>query len=301
MALSEKVTLVEVGPRDGLQNISRTLSVNTRIELINRLSETGLTYIEVGSFVSPQKVPQMSLSDKVLQQINKRSLCHYPVLTPNIRGLEDAINAGAKDIAVFGSASETFCQKNIGCSVNESIAIFSQVTEMALRHNISVRGYLSCVLGCPYEGEVCYKKTASLAKKMIDMGCYEISVGDTIGVGTPNQVIELLSEVSLLVPLSSIAVHFHDTYGQALANVYAALQEGISTIDASVAGLGGCPYAPGACGNVATEDVLYMINGLGINSGVDLNSIIQTSQFICSVLGCENRSRVTLAKNVQKD
>ena len=291
----EKVTLVEVGPRDGLQNIVQHLSAATRVDFINLLSAAGLRYIEVGSFVSPKKVPQMQNSGQVLNQIHRTKNCAYLALTPNMQGLDAAIAAGADHIAVFGSASNTFTQKNIGCNVQESLSRFQNIIQKAKQHNIQIRGYLSCVLGCPYEGDVPYEKTAQLAKQLIDMGCYEVSMGDTIGIGTPDQVVRLLDSIRHFTPLSKVAVHFHDTYGQALANIYAALQQGVSIIDSAVAGLGGCPYAPGASGNVATEDVLYMLNGLNIKTNVNLNLLLKASDFICQALACHNHSKVALA------
>ena len=293
--LPDKVTIAEVGPRDGLQNLSQTLPVETRIEFIERLAATGLQYVETGSFVSPQKVPQMADTGKVLQGIKKKSGCIYPVLTPNRRGIEDALDAGATHVAVFGAVSETFCKKNINCSIDESLHQFSQLIALAQKHKIAVRGYLSCVLGCPYEGDIPVQKTTVIAEKLFDMGCHELSLGDTIGIGTPDKVINLIRNVSNSIPLKNIAVHFHDTYGQALANIYAALQEGISIIDTAVAGLGGCPYAPGSSGNVATEDVIYMLHGLGIKTTVNLSKLIKTSHFICDKLKCRNNSKVSLA------
>lgn len=290
-----QVTLVEVGPRDGLQNVTHSLCSETRAHFINLLSATGLKYIEAGSFVSAQKVPQMINTDQVLQTIKKVKGSAYPVLTPNIQGLDNAIAAGADHIAVFGSASNSFCQNNIGCDVKESITRFREIIEKAQKNNIQIRGYLSCVLGCPYEGEISYEATAKLAKQLIEMGCYEVSLGDTIGIGTPHQVLHLLDTIEQHVPLSKIAVHFHDTYGQALANIHTALQKGVSVVDSAVAGLGGCPYAPGASGNVATEDVLYMLDGLNIKTDVSLTALLKASQFICDTLNCRNHSKVALA------
>ena len=289
------VKLVEVGPRDGLQNVTQTVSLEKRIALIHELTATGLTCIEVGSFVSPEKVPQMQGTDLVLRGLKKQKACTYPVLTPNMHGLNNALDAGATCVAIFGSASETFCQKNIGCTVLESLDHFDAVLKSAKKHSVHVRGYLSCVLGCPYEGTVSLDKTTELAQRFLDIGCYEISLGDTIGVGTAHHVMALLEKMNQKISIDKIAVHFHDTYGQALVNIYAALQCGVSVIDTAIAGLGGCPYASGASGNVATEDVLYMLNGLHIETGVDLKQLIAISYSVCNMLACKNHSKVALA------
>jgi len=289
------VTLVEVGPRDGLQNESQNISTDVKIEFINRLSQTGLSVIEATSFVAPQWVPQMSDHAEVMQGITTAKNIHYPVLVPNQQGLEAAIAAGAKDIAVFTAASEQFCKKNINCSISESLSRIENIIAIAKKENIRVRGYVSCVLGCPYEGNIEPQQVASVATVLYEMGCYEISLGDTIGVGTPAKAKKLIKFVSQQIPMDNLAIHFHDTYGQALANIYACLELGISTIDCSVGGLGGCPYAPGAGGNVATEDVLYMLNGLGIETGVDLDKLIAVDQFIHQHLGRATRSKVALA------
>ncbi|MCY4329480.1 MAG: hydroxymethylglutaryl-CoA lyase [Endozoicomonadaceae bacterium] len=295
-AFPDEVTVFEVGPRDGLQNQKKTLSVKTRIQFIDKLSAAGFKYIEAGSFVSSEKVPQMANTDQVLTGINRHRNCAYPVLTPNLQGLENALNAGATHIAIFGSASEQFCRKNINCSVAESMVRFRDILQAAKQHQLIVRAYLSCVMGCPYEGEVAANKTASLAEQLLTMGCYEISLGDTIGIGTPGQVTKLLRAVKAVLPVNKIAVHFHDTYGQALANIYTALMSGVAVIDASVAGLGGCPYAPGASGNIATEDIVYMLNGLGITTKIDLNTLLEASYFICRELNCSNQSKVAVAR-----
>ena len=296
IALPEQVTLVEVSPRDGLQNLATALPVSTRIALIEKLARAGLGHIEAGSFVSPEKVPQMAGSDRVLQAVTAAwPECTFPVLTPNRRGLDDAMAAGATRVAVFGSASETFCRKNINCSVAESLARFRDTIQAARNHHISVRGYLSCVAGCPYEGHVPYEKTASLAQQLLDAGCDEISLGDTTGRGTPGHIRALLGAVLKVVPVTKIAAHFHDTCGQALANIYVALQHGVSTIDSAVAGLGGCPYAPGASGNVATEDVVYMLHGLHIKTGTDLNHLIHAGAFICEALQCKSGAKTAAA------
>lgn len=295
MQLPSFVKLVEVGPRDGLQNESKTIPTDIKIQFINQLSQTGLTTIEVTSFVSPHIIPQLSDHRDVFQSIIKVPGVHYPVLVPNIKGFENALAAGAKEITVFGSASETFSQKNINCSISESLKRFSQIIEQAKKHQLKIRGYVSCVLGCPYEGDVQPSAVIEVARALYDMGCYEISLGDTISSGTPLKAANLIQEVTKKIPREHLAVHFHDTYGQALANIYACLQQGISVVDSSVAGLGGCPYAPGASGNVASEDVVYMLNGLGIDTGVDLKKLCATGQFIMHYLGRSTCSKVAIA------
>lgn len=295
MNLPRQVRLVEVGARDGLQNEPEHVATKDKIALIDRLSSSGLQAIEVGSFVSPKRVPQMADAAEVFAGIDRKPGVHYPVLVPNRKGLDAALSAGVTEIAVFGAASETFSQRNIECSIAQSLVRFSEVIETALASGLKVRGYLSCVAGCPYEGAVAEKKVAELALRLIELGCYEVSLGDTIGVANPVQVSKLLQAVTEKVPIQQLAVHFHDTYGQALANILAALQEGVAVVDSSVAGLGGCPFAPGAAGNVATEDVLFMLDGLGIHSGVDLKQLIAAGQFICDVLGRASRSKVALA------
>lgn len=297
MRLPAKVKLVEVGPRDGLQNEKDHIPASIRVELIDRLSEAGLKVIEVGSFVSSEWVPQMADSDKVLAGIRRRPGVSYPVLTPNMKGFEAALAAGADSVAVFGSASETFSRKNINCSIDESLDRFAPVCRAAVENGLFVRGYVSCVLGCPYEGDIATGTVARVAGRLAEMGCGEISLGDTIGVGTPVKAARMIREVGQIVPVDRLAVHFHDTYGQALANTYAALQQGIAVVDSSVAGLGGCPYAEGASGNVATEDVLYMLNGLGIETGVDLEAVIAAGRFISDALGRSPSSRVALAQS----
>lgn len=295
MSLPRKVKIVEVGPRDGLQNETSIVPTATKIELINRLSATGLSVIETGSFVSPTWIPQMADSAAVLTGITRKPKVSYPVLVPNMKGFNAALEAGAKEIAVFTAASETFSQKNINCSIAESIARFADVIVAAKKHRIRVRAYISCVLGCPYEGAIKPAAVAKVANTLFKMGCYEISLGDTIGVGTPGKAQLLINTVSKKIPRKFLAVHFHDTYGQALANIYAAMERGIAIVDSSVAGLGGCPYAKGATGNVATEDVVYLLNGLGIRSGVDLAKLVSVGQFICGALGKETSSKVGLA------
>jgi hydroxymethylglutaryl-CoA lyase len=290
----ESVKIVEVGPRDGLQN-EVPVSIEDKVALINALSETGLTAIESGSFVSPKWVPQMAGSAEIFQAINKVDGISYPALTPNMKGYEAAREAGVKEVAIFGAASEAFSQKNINCSIAESLARFEPIMAQAKLDGIKVRGYVSCVLGCPYEGDIDVSKVVSVAKTLYDMGCYEISLGDTIGVGTPEKAKAMLAEVSKAVPIEKLAVHFHDTYGQALANIYACLELGVSVVDAAVAGLGGCPYAKGASGNVASEDVVYMLSGLGIKHGIDLEKLAHAGKQICDALGRESRSKVANA------
>ncbi len=295
MNLPQQVTIVEVGARDGLQNEPVIVDSVDKIALINQLSASGLSLIEVGSFVSPQLVPQMADTADILAGVERRPDISYPVLVPNQKGLEAALSAGAEEVAIFCAASETFSQRNLNCSIKQSFERFAKLTEMALSQGVKVRGYISCVAGCPYEGDVATKVVADLAAQLVELGCYEISLGDTIGIATPGQVQTLLEMVTEYVPKQQLAVHFHDTYGQALANIIVALDTGITTIDSSVAGLGGCPFAPGASGNVATEDVLYMLNGLGIETGVNLDSLIAAGNFISDILARPTRSRVAQA------
>jgi len=295
--IPESVKIVEVGPRDGLQNESRILPVAERIRLIENLAEAGLKQIEAGSFVRPDLLPQMSDTDQVLAGLNLDSGIGYPVLVPNMRGLDNALAAGAREIAVFAAASETFSQKNINCGINESIRRFAEVTKPAIDQGLSVRGYISCVLGCPYEGFISPEQVAAVARCLEDIGCYEISLGDTIGIGTPIATGKLIDSITSHIPVDRLAVHFHDTYGQALANILTALQAGISVVDSSVAGLGGCPYARGASGNVATEDVVFMLDGMGIHHGVDLVMLIATGQSICTVLDRPVMSKVNVARS----
>jgi hydroxymethylglutaryl-CoA lyase len=292
MRLPTRVKLVEVGPRDGLQNEPRPVPVAVRISLIDRLAAAGLPVIEVGSFVSAKWVPQMAGTDAVLAGITRQPGRRFPVLVPNMPGLNAAVAAGAEDIAVFGAASETFSQKNINCSIEASLDRFAAVCEAATAQGLSVRGYVSCVHGCPYEGPVAPEAVARVAGRLLAMGCYEISLGDTTGVGTPRQAQDVVRAVTDRVPVDRLAAHYHDTYGQALANILAVLDCGIATIDCAVAGLGGCPYAKGASGNVATEDVLYMLNGLGIETGVDSDAVAAAGRFICAALDRQPASRV---------
>nr|XP_032815519.1 hydroxymethylglutaryl-CoA lyase, mitochondrial isoform X1 [Petromyzon marinus] len=293
--LPNRVKIVEVGPRDGLQNEKTVVPTAVKIELIERLAEAGCPVVEATSFVSPKWVPQMADQVEVMAGIRKLPGVSYPVLTPNLKGFQAAVKAGATEVAIFGAASESFSQKNINCSIAESLQRFEEVARAAQDANIPVRGYVSCVVGCPYEGKINPAKVAEVAKCLYGMGCYEISLGDTIGVGTPGNMREMLRAVSHEVPISALAVHCHDTYGQALANILTALQMGVSVVDSSVAGLGGCPYARGASGNVATEDVVYMLNGLGIQTGVDLQKLIEAGDFICKALNRRSGSKVSQA------
>ncbi len=295
MILPQAVTLVEVGPRDGLQNIPAMVPTAIKLALIHNLEAAGLSVIETTSFVSPKWVPQMADHVTLMQQLTPKPGVTYPVLVPNDKGLQAAIQAGVKTIAVFGSCSETFSRKNINCSIDESIARFATVITKAKKNHIAIRGYISCVMGCPYEGAVALGNIIKVAKALYDLGCYEISLGDTIGVGNPKAVQNLIAELSAHLPLTALAVHFHDTYGQALANILMALQCGITTIDSAVAGLGGCPYAKGASGNVATEEVLYLCHGLGIETGIDLNQVIQAGRKICEFLNIAPQSKVNCA------
>ncbi len=296
MQLPSKIRLYEVGPRDGLQNEKQIVPATVKIDLVNRLSASGLTHIEAAAFVSSKWVPQMGDAAEVMNGITRKPGVTYPVLVPNERGMEDAVEAGVTEIAVFTAASETFAQKNINCTIAESFDRFAPVMKMAETNNIKVRGYVSCVVGCPYEGKIDPLKVEEVALKLKDIGCYEISLGDTIGVGTPNTVQDMLDAVMKSVNIEHLALHCHDTYGTALANIYAGMQMGISVIDSSVAGLGGCPYAPGAAGNVATEDVLYMLNGMGIGTGVDLDKIVEVAWWISAKLNRVPESKVALAK-----
>uniref|UniRef100_H2Z4S1 hydroxymethylglutaryl-CoA lyase n=1 Tax=Ciona savignyi TaxID=51511 RepID=H2Z4S1_CIOSA len=289
---SDFIKIVEVGPRDGLQNEKEIVSTETKVELINRLSECNLKFIEATSFVSPKWVPQMKDHEQVMQTINRRKGTKYSALAPNLKGFKSALASKVDEVAVFAAASETFSQKNINCSIQESLKRFRPVLDAANEHNIPVRGYVSCVLGCPYEGKIKPSSVVAVAEQMVSMGCYEISLGDTIGVGTPGSTNNLLSEVLHSISNEIIALHCHDTYGQALANILTGLDKGITVFDSSVAGLGGCPYAKGASGNVASEDVIYMLNGLGLNSGVDLEQLCNVGNFISSSINRRNASKV---------
>lgn len=291
-----KVTLFEVGPRDGLQNEAHPLGPDDRVSLIKRLAHAGMPYVEAGSFVSPKWVPQMADTDKVLAQLDAEAY-RYPVLTPNMKGFEAARAAGADHVAVFGAASETFSQKNINCNIAESIRRFAPVMEEARKHNIRIRGYVSCVLGCPYEGDVAVATVVEVAEWLLEHGAHEISLGDTIGVGTPACARAMVKQVAQSVPRDRLALHFHDTYGQALANILACLEEDIRIIDVAVAGLGGCPYAAGASGNVASEDVLYMLEGMGFETGIDLDKIVATGNWVSHLLNRQNNSKVGRARS----
>ncbi|MFZ1426149.1 MAG: hydroxymethylglutaryl-CoA lyase [Geminicoccaceae bacterium] len=294
-SVAPEVTIVEVGPRDGLQNEAAPVPVAAKVALIEALAEAGLPVVEVGSFVSPKWVPQMAGSDEVLRAVRQRPGVRYPVLVPNLKGLEAALAAGAREIAVFGAASETFSQKNINCSIAESLDRFRPVVANAVARRVRVRGYVSCVVGCPYEGEIAPAAVARVARSLADMGCFEISLGDTIGVGTPRKTAAMLAAVTAEVPDAALAIHAHDTYGQALANVLTALEMGVRVVDSSVAGLGGCPYAKGASGNLATEDLLFMLEGMGVRTGADLDAVARAGATICGVLGRASGSKVARA------
>ena len=291
MKLPPKVRIVEVGPRDGLQNEAGELPTAVKLELIERLADAGLQAVEATAFVSPKWIPQMADHTEVLERIRRKPGVSYPVLTPNLKGFEAARAAGATEVAIFGAASEAFSKKNINCSIAESMERFRPVADAARASGIKVRGYISCVIACPYEGDVKPEKVAETAAALYEMGCYEVSLGDTIGVGTPGRTQAMIEAVSRRVPVERLAGHYHDTYGQALANIYASLEMGVATFDTSVAGLGGCPYAAGASGNVATEDVLYMLQGLGIETGVDLAQVVDAGRWICGILGREPSSK----------
>lgn len=299
MHFPDKARIVEVGARDGLQNESMPVDTATKLALIRKLSESGLRHIEAASFVSPKWVPQMADHREIMLALSESvaatdttSVITYSALTPNLKGLEAALECGVREVAVFGAASESFSQRNINCSIAESLARFAPVMERALDAGVRVRGYVSCVMGCPYEGDISPLQVAAVARELRDMGCYEVSLGDTIGTGTPLKAKRLLEAVTRAVPVAHLAAHFHDTYGQALTNLYAVMEEGVAVIDSSVAGLGGCPYAKGASGNVATEDVVYLLEGLGIDSGVDLAQLARTGDWISRQLGRANGSKV---------
>ncbi len=296
MNLPQSVKIVEVGPRDGLQNEKQSIDASVKIELVNKLTDAGITYIEAGSFVNPKWVPQMAGSEDVFTGIPRQEGITYAALTPNLKGYQRALDVKATEVAIFAAASEAFSQKNINCSIAESLERFKPVMEAAKADGIAVRGYVSCVLGCPYQGEVEPAKVAEVTAALLDMGCYEVSLGDTIGVGTPLKVSQLIKTVSETVATEQLAMHFHDTYGQALANTLAALQQGVQVYDSSIGGLGGCPYAAGASGNVATEDLVYMLSGMNIQHGVDLDRLIDAGNFICQQLGRSNGSKVAKAK-----
>ena len=295
MTLPKHVKIVEVGPRDGLQNEKKLISARDKIALIEQLADAGVSYIESGSFVSPKWVPQMATSTEVFEKLNRLDNVIYAALTPNMHGFDSAMAVNASEVAIFGAASESFSQKNINCSIDESLERFQPIMTAAKAVNIKVRGYISCVVGCPYEGEIAPEKVAEVAERLFNMGCYEISLGDTIGVGTAASVEKMIHAVNQRIPLEKLAVHFHDTYGQALTNIYTALQSGIMVVDSAIAGLGGCPYAKGASGNVATEDVVYLLNGLGIETGINLEKLLSAGWFISDKLEKPPVSKVSNA------
>jgi hydroxymethylglutaryl-CoA lyase len=295
MDYPKQVTIIEVGPRDGLQNESAFVSSPHKIRLIDLLSQSGLSKIEVTSFVSEKAIPQLADNDLVFSSIDKMHGVTYSALVPNEKGMLKAVHAQAQEVAVFTAASESFNQRNINCTIQESIERFRPVMALAKEHKIKVRGYVSCVLGCPYEGAVPPQHVADVTQKLLDLGVDEISLGDTIGVGTPKQTQLMLDKIIPLLPVNQLALHFHDTYGQAIANIFASLNYGVHRYDSSVAGLGGCPYARGATGNIATEDVLYLMHGLGINTGVDIFKVVAAGDMICKVLGKKNQSKVANA------
>ena len=291
MTLPKKVKIVEVGPRDGLQNEKETIPAEVKIELVNRLTAAGFSNIEAASFVSPKWVPQMATSAEVMEKIRRKPGVIYSALTPNMKGFEAAVAAKADEVVIFGAASEAFSQKNINCSIAESIERFREVAQAAKQHKVRLRGSISCAFGCPYQGEVPLDSVADVVRRMRDLGCDEIDIADTIGVGTPRKVQAVMQRAAQEFPIERLSGHFHDTYGQALANIYASMEVGISIFHSSVAGLGGCPYAKGATGNVSTEDVLYMMNGLGIETGIDLDQVVDAGQFISQHLGRKAVSR----------
>ena len=301
MSLPTSVKIVEVGPRDGLQNEAANVPAEIKIELVEMLVNAGLTSVEAGAFVSPKWVPQMASSTEVYESVKKKEGVSYPMLVPNIRGLEQAIQCGVKEIALFAAATETFSQKNTNCSIAESIDRFADVVKQAKAESIKIRGYISCAMGCPYEGDVDSDVVLMITEKLLEQGCYEISVADTIGVGTAGDAHHLFERLKTIVPVDQLAGHFHDTYGQALANIHAVLQTGISVIDSSVAGLGGCPYAKGATGNVATEDVVYMLHGMNIETGIDLDKLLDAGAYINNFLDRASVSRAATALLKKRD
>lgn len=294
--MSDRITIVEVGPRDGLQNEKAIVDVAAKVALVERLAAAGLKTVEAGAFVSPKWVPQMAATDEVMAKIERRAGVSYPVLTPNLKGYEGARASRADTVAVFGAASESFSQKNINCSIAESLDRFGPVIDAAKADGIAVRGYVSCVNGCPYEGDVPLKNVVRVARALYELGCYEISLGDTIGVGAPEETRAMIRAVAGEVPVSALAGHYHDTYGQALANIWASIEEGVTVFDSSVSGLGGCPYAKGASGNVATEDVVYSLHRSGLDTGADLDALVEISRWISGALGRKPGGKVTLAR-----
>ena len=295
MSLPQKIRIVEVGPRDGLQNEAKTVPADEKVKLIEALGRAGLKTVEAGSFVSPKWVPQMADTAEVLAGLDLRSETSYPVLVPNLQGLDRALEHGVREVAVFGSASETFSQRNINCSIEESFDRFAPVIEKAQSHGLKVRGYVSCVLGCPYEGDIAADAVARVASRLFSTGCFEISLGDTVGTGTPTKAREMIERVAADIPRDRLALHYHDTYGQALANILACIELGVSIVDSSVAGLGGCPYAKVASGNVATEDVVYMLRGMDIDTGVDLDAVAAAGRAISRLLDREPASKTARA------
>ncbi|MFT5083191.1 MAG: hydroxymethylglutaryl-CoA lyase [Lentisphaeria bacterium] len=291
------VKIVEVGPRDGLQNESNIVDIKIKLALIEKLEKAGVSTIEAGSFVSAKWVPQMAASDLIYSQLNWREGVSYPALIPNIQGLERALSVGVKEVNCFTAASEAFNQKNINCSIEESLQRIKVLVDKSLLAGVPVRGYVSCIAGCPYQGEVDFDSVKRVSEALFELGCYEVALGDTIGVATPGKIVDLLNYLSASLPLNKIGLHLHDTYGQALANIYAGLQCGITTFDSSVAGLGGCPYAKGASGNVATEDLVYMFRGMDIDTGIDLPALVEAGNFISNALGRANASKVAVALN----
>jgi isopropylmalate/homocitrate/citramalate synthase len=304
MKLPHKVRIVEVGPRDGLQNEPMVngapVATAVKIELIERLANAGLPAVEATAFVSPKWVPQMADQAEVLQGLKRKPGVSYPVLTPNLKGFEAALAAGATEVAIFGAASESFSKRNINCSIAESLDRFQPVADAARAAGVKLRGYVSCVVGCPYEGAIAPQAVAEVAQRLHEMGCYEVSLGDTVGVGTPGRMQAMLEAVAARVPMAQLAGHYHDTYGMAAANIYASLEMGVATFDSSVAGLGGCPYAKGASGNVATEDAVYLLHGLGIETGVNIDALLDAGRFICGVLGKAPVSKAAQALAAQR-
>jgi len=304
MKLPSKVRLVDVGPRDGLQNEPMVdgvpVATAVKIALIERLADAGLRAVEATAFVSPKWVPQMADQAEVLRGIRRKPGVSYPVLTPNLKGFEAALAAGATEVAIFGAASESFSRRNINCSIAESLERFTPVAEAARAAGVKLRGYVSCVVGCPYEGAIAPQAVAEVSQRLYEMGCYEVSLGDTIGVGTPGRMQSMIEAVAARVPMEKLAGHYHDTYGMAAANIYASLEMGMAAFDSSVAGLGGCPYAKGASGNVATEDVVYLLHGLGIETGIDLDAVLDAGRYICGVLGKTPASKAALALAAQR-
>ena len=293
--MTPTVRIVEVGPRDGLQNEPGEVPTAVKVELIERLADAGLSAVEATAFVSPKWIPQMADHAEVLARIRRKPGVSYPVLTPNLKGFEAARAAGATEVAIFGAASEAFSKKNINCSIAESLERFAPIVLEARKRQVKVRGYVSCVLGCPYEGDIAPEKVAEVAGALHEMGCYEVSLGDTIGIGTPGKTKAMIEACAARVPVARLAGHYHDTYGQALANIYASLEAGVATFDSSIAGLGGCPYAAGASGNVATEDVVYMLHGLGIRTGIDLDKLVEVGSWISAYLKRESSSKAARA------